>query len=124
MKSAIVSAVMLAFVILASVVFNTVIDSNIHSMIDSADALPALPDGSGETYEMIRSIENEWKSTRKLISIGIADSHIEKVDKDIIAVRAYFKTKENGEFMSAVDMLKQDLRKMKSIYGFELSNIF
>ena len=124
MKSAVISTVMLAVVILASAVFNTVIDSSIGSIMDSAKELPALPDGSDETYEIIKSIENEWNRSRPLISIGIADSHVEKIDKDIIELRAYFKTKENGGFMSAVDLLKEDLEKLRSVYGFELSNIF
>ena len=124
MRSAVVSGIMLAAVILAFVILSILIDSHISSIISRADALPAFPDEGSETAESIKNIESEWKKYRRLISIGIADEHIEKIDKDLISVRSYFKANENGGYMSAVDLLKEDLDRLRNVYRLELSDIF
>ena len=124
MRSAIISLILLAAVVTASVVCNSVIDNNIDKIISAADELPALPDEKEAILRSVEKIEKQWEKARTFASVGIADSHIEKIDADIIRVKSYCKTKQDGGYTSAVDMLKYDLRKLQSVYRFDLANVF
>ncbi|MBQ7499615.1 MAG: DUF4363 family protein [Clostridia bacterium] len=124
MRSAIVSLILLAAIVTASVICNSIIDNMIDGIIAAADELPALPDDRDGILRSADKMEKEWKKAKRFASVGAADSHIEKIDKDIIRIRTYCKTKQNGGYMSAVDLLKYDLRKLQSVYRFELANVF
>ena len=124
MKSAIVSMILLAAVIAVCVICNLMIDERIGEIIEAADSLPGDTDDKDEIKSTLNDIERLWKKYRAIASIGAANAHIEKIDKDLIRIRTYSKAKQNGGYNAAVDILKYDLRNLSDIYRFRLANVY
>ena len=121
MKGFILTLILFTLLI-ASIIINCFFVNNVHKdMHELVDKVSPYP--SEENEALIKQIEKLWDERKKLLSISVSFSEIDKVTNSIDALSASNQSKDATQIAINIKLLQNAIDTLKRLEMFSVENI-